>query len=87
MAARILDEYPILRQRAALWDEREIQILRASEAGADGLTVRALDSLAGLTDIAKDRGYWVNNCIAAYYGLEWIRAIQPVLDPEHLVNP
>ena len=87
MGARILHEYPILQQRAALWDWRQSQIIRARDNGEIELTVRALDSLAGLSDISDVKGYWVNNCIADYYGLNWIRAVEPVLDPERLDNP
>jgi hypothetical protein len=87
MAARILHEYPILQQRADLWDWRQTQIISARDNGESELSVRALDSLAGLTDLSANHGYWVNNCVADYYGLSWIRGVEPVLDPKRLVNP
>lgn len=87
MSARILDEYPILQQRAVLWDWRQVQIIAARDKGERELSVRALDSLAGLTDLSDNPGYWVNNCVADYYGLDWIRGIEPVLDPIRVVNP
>lgn len=87
MAARILHEYPILQQRAALWDARQAQIIAARDNGENELTVRALDSLAGLTDLSDNPAYWVNNCAANYYGVRSIRAVEPVLDTKRLINP
>ncbi len=87
MGARILHEYPILQRRAILWDGRQTEIIQARDNGETELSVRALDSLAGLTDLSDKSGYWVNNCVADYYGLNWIMGVEPVLNPEPLVNP
>jgi hypothetical protein len=87
MGARIIYEYPILRQRAALWDWRQSQIITARDNGESDITVRALDSLVGLTDLSGDQKYWVNKCAAKYYGLHWINAVEPVLDAGQLFNP
>jgi len=87
MTARIFSEYPILRERAALWDSRESQIIRARENGTGDITVRAFDSFVGLTELSDNPGVWVNRCAALYYGVNSIRAVEPVLDPVRFENP
>lgn len=87
MGARIFREYPVLQQRAVLWDGREAQILQARDRGESDLTVRPLDSLAGLTDLSEEKRYWVNRCVAYYYGLKWIRASGAALNSERFETP
>lgn len=87
MGARIFTEYPILKQRAAWSDWRESQIIMARDSGETDVTVRALDSLAGISELSDNAGFWVNNCAARYYGVKSIRAVEPVLDTVRLENP
>ena len=87
MGARIFTEYPILKQRAAWSDWRESQIIMARDSGETDVTVRALDSLAGISELSDNAGFWVNNCAARYFGVKSIRAVEPVLDTVRLENP
>jgi len=63
-----------------MWDQREVQILQARANGEQEITVRALDSLAGIAELSDNPGYWVNNCAARYYEVKSIRAVEPVLN-------
>jgi hypothetical protein len=68
-----------LAQRAFLWDGRDAQIRNLQAQGEKEVTVQALDSLAGILELQENPGHWVNRCAAGYYGLESLRAVQPVL--------
>lgn len=72
---------PDFQVRAQMWDRRDRQIRQMASAGEKQITVQALDSLAGITEIQENPSHWVNNCAAAYYGVEWIRAVEPILNP------
>jgi hypothetical protein len=80
VANRVYSSLPAFQDRAAMWDQREKQILQARANGGQDVTVRALDSLAGIAELSDNPGYWVNNCAARYYGVKSIRAIEPVLN-------
>ncbi|MEM5774137.1 MAG: hypothetical protein AAGU05_03980, partial [Anaerolineaceae bacterium] len=66
-----MNEY---RTRAVLWDERAGQIEQMRLSGEMNPHVTALDSLAGLQELAGDPDIWVNQCAAGYYGVESITA-------------
>lgn len=66
-----MNEYHI---RAVLWDERAGQIEQMRLSGEMNPHVTALDSLAGLQELAGDPDIWVNQCAAGYYGVESITA-------------
>jgi hypothetical protein len=57
------------------------QIRQKARAGEKQIPVQALDSLAGITKLQGNPSHWVNNCAAAYYGVESIRAVEPILNP------
>jgi hypothetical protein len=80
VANRVYAAWPSFQDRAAMWDAREEQILLARAAGEQEITVRALDSLAEIAELSADPDYWVNNCAERYYGIESLRAVEPVLN-------
>lgn len=87
IGARFLTEYPLMQQRAVLWDGRDTQIRQLLAAGETRLVVPAMNSLTGILELSDDEGFWVNNCAALYYGAESISAVEPVLDAVQLSNP
>jgi hypothetical protein len=87
IGARFLTEYPLMQQRAVLWDGRDTQIRQLLVAGETQLVVPAMNSLTGILELSDDEGFWVNNCAALYYGAESISAVEPVLDTVQLSNP
>lgn len=72
---------PDFQLRAQMWDLRDAQIRQMANAGEKQITVQALDSLAGITELQENPSHWVNNCAAAFYGVESIRAVEPILNP------
>ena len=87
VATRVYSALPAFQDRAAMWDQREVQILQARANGEQEITVRALDSLAGIAELSDNPGYWVNNCAARYYEVKSIRAIEPVLNHFESIIP
>ncbi|HEY5729021.1 MAG TPA: hypothetical protein VIS72_03160 [Anaerolineales bacterium] len=68
-------------ERAAIWDERDLQIRQSKDQGILEIHVRGIDSLpvGGILDFT-DKGrpaFWVNNCAIRYYGVEGIYASLP----------
>ena len=57
---------------ASLWDSREQRIYTAVIEGETDLVVQPLPYIPG--DIGPDPGYWINRCVATYYGLNSIVA-------------
>jgi len=51
------------------YDMRQPQLETAVEEGQFDLTVNALQSQFGVSDISADPANWVNNCMAEYYDL------------------
>jgi len=74
-ARSIYAELPGYQQRAALWDQRDSEIRQAEEAGLRNIKVRAIDSLAGVSELQENPGNWINRCAAWLYGMESISAV------------
>jgi hypothetical protein len=87
IGARFLTEYPLMQQRADLWDGRDTQIQQLKTKGEKQLVVPAMNSLAGILELSDHEGFWVNHCAASYYGVQSISAVEPVLDPVQLSTP
>lgn len=72
---------PLYAERAAVWDERDLQIRQSKEQGILEIHVRGIDGspVGGIRDFmdARGPGYWVNNCAVRYYGVEAIYATLP----------
>jgi len=80
-------EYPDYLLRGQMWDLRDAQIRREQAAGAREITVRALDSWAGITELQANPDHWVNNCAADYYHVDSITAVEPILNPPQYTGP
>ena len=55
---------------ASLWDERDFRIREAIGRGETSLTVPILPYIPG--DLSPSPEFWINRCVAAYYGLDSI---------------
>lgn len=71
---RTLEDIPVYRQRAAVWDAREAEILAMKAEGQQDLVVRFL-SEAPIQDLGDHTGYRLNRCAAALYGVNSIVAV------------
>jgi hypothetical protein len=71
---RTLEDVPVYQQRAAVWDAREADILAMKAQGQQDLVVRFL-SEAPIQDLGDHRGYRLNRCAAALYGVNSIVAV------------
>jgi len=58
---------------AASWDQRAEILAQAVSSGVQNVTVNGLSARFGVADLSDDPGYWVNQCMAAYYQIPSIR--------------
>jgi hypothetical protein len=76
-----IGKIPLYAERAAVWDQRDLQIRQSKDQGILEIHVRGIDGLpvGGIRDFADSYGpgYWVNNCAIRYYGVEAIYATLP----------
>jgi hypothetical protein len=70
----VLGEVPAYRERAALWDEREVMIFLLIEEGQTDPIVPQFDGVLGVKELDVNANHWVNRCAAKYYGFNSIRA-------------
>jgi hypothetical protein len=77
-AWRALEDIPVYRQSAVVWDAREAEILAMKAQGQQDLVVRFLSEVP-IQDLGDHRGYRLNRCAAALYGVKSIVAV-PVED-------
>jgi hypothetical protein len=73
-AWRMAGEIPVYRERAAAWDAREIEIKALKADGQTDLVVRFL-SKERLQDLGDHKGFRLNRCAAALYGVNTIVAV------------
>ena len=73
-AWRTFGEIPVYRQSAAVWDAREAEILAMKAQGQQDLVVRFLSAVP-IQDLGDHRGYRLNRCAAALYGVNSIVAV------------
>ncbi len=64
------------RAYAGMWDRRDREIRNVSLRGESDLTIPALSHTLNLGDITPDPQFWVNRCVAEYYGLKSIRSVR-----------
>ena len=62
------------RQSAAVWDAREAQILVMKAQGEQDLVVPFLSEVP-IQDLGDHKGYRLNRCAAALYGVNSIVAV------------
>jgi hypothetical protein len=73
-AGRLTGEIPVYRERAAAWDAREAEIKSMKAQGQTDLVVRFL-SKERLQDLGDHKGFRLNRCAAALYGVDTIVAV------------
>jgi hypothetical protein len=71
---RTLEDLPVYRQSAAVWDAREAEILAMKAEGQKDLVVRFLGEVP-IQDLGDRTGYRLNRCAAALYGVNSIVAV------------
>jgi hypothetical protein len=67
-------EIPAYQQRAAAWDKRDSEIRALKEQGVRDLVVRFLSD-DQIQDLGDRRGFRLNRCAAALYGVDSILAV------------
>jgi uncharacterized protein DUF6056 len=77
-AWRTFGEIPVYQQRAAAWDARESEIKVLKAEGETDLVVRFLSD-ERLQDLGDHKGFRLNRCAAALYGVNSIVAV-PMYD-------
>lgn len=73
---KVVREIEIARERAAVWDERDLGVRKDIDRGESVILVRALDSFSQIAELRADSDFWVNRCAAQYYGVESIVALE-----------
>jgi hypothetical protein len=73
-AWRTYGEIPLYRQSAVVWDAREAQILAMKAQGEQDLVVPFLSEVP-IQDLGDHKGYRLNRCAAALYGVNSIVAV------------
>jgi hypothetical protein len=64
---------PDFQAYARSWDQRAAVLLNARQQGQTEITVYGLTNRFGISDLEAEPDYWVNNCMAEYYGFSAIR--------------
>ncbi len=64
---------PDYQSYAHLWDQRADVLLNAHQQGQTEITVYGLTNRFGISDLEAAPDYWVNSCMADYYGFAAIR--------------
>jgi hypothetical protein len=70
-----INEGQVLQVKAQRWDARHELIQEARSTGLRDLRVQEVDVVSSLEDIGPNPEYWVNGCVAQYYGLDSITAL------------
>ena len=73
-AGRTFEDIPLYQERAAAWDYREAEINAMKAEGQTDLVVRFL-SKERLQDLGDHKGFRLNRCAAALYGVDSIVAV------------
>ncbi|HKZ44669.1 MAG TPA: DUF6056 family protein [Anaerolineales bacterium] len=70
-------EYPLYKQRAMDWDQRDAYIRSQLAAGNKDITVTTFFMIGNVLEFNPDSGNWLNGCAAMYYGADSISAVSP----------
>ena len=76
MIPMVVNDVSPLKARAAAWDQRQEYIYQQKAAGETNITVPAFDNIDRITEIKEDAAHWVNVCVASYYGIDSIQAVE-----------
>jgi hypothetical protein len=69
----ILQQAPDFQVYAQSWDKRNTVLLDGRRQGQTDITVVGLNNRFGIADLRVEPDYWVNACMASYYGFTAIR--------------
>jgi len=61
--------FPVFELRAEQWDKRVAFIEQNKKSGILNFQVKGIDSYAGVFELQKDPGFWINNCAAETFGV------------------
>jgi hypothetical protein len=67
-----VQQAPEYQSYATFWDQRAAVLLNARQQGDTQITVYGLSSRFGISDLEAEPDYWVNSCMAEYYGFSTI---------------
>ncbi|MCA1594572.1 MAG: DUF6056 family protein, partial [Acidobacteria bacterium] len=70
---------PKARALAALWEKQHAELRAAESRGVKSMTVSTVYYLEGTDLLKRDPQWYVNECVAAYYGMDSLTAVP---DPE-----
>ena len=58
------------KSSAIEFDQRDIHIKKLKKNGSQVITVSKINNFIGGTELSEDSGFWVNECICDYYGVD-----------------
>lgn len=64
----VIKQLPAYRDYASRWDTRHQELLLLSSQGEQRVEVFGLENRFGISDLRVESDYWVNRCMADYYG-------------------
>jgi len=68
-----VQQVPEFRAYAQSWDEKDDLLRQAAQSGQSEITVTGGYGRFDVSDISTEPDYWVNGCMAYYYGLSRVR--------------
>lgn len=66
-------QVPDLQKLASQWDQRHAFLLEARRQGQSDVTAYGLQNRSGIGDLRAEPEYWINACMAEYYGFSTLR--------------
>ena len=84
-ARRTFSKAPRVRALALIWDKQDRDILAAKDRGETDLTVPVAYNIGGTDLMTADPQWYVNQCVARYYGVNTITAT-PSLDGLRIIS-
>ncbi len=68
-----IQQAPDFQSYAQSWDKRNVILLDGHRQGLTDITVVGLHNRFGIGDLRVEPNYWINGCMAGYYGYQAIR--------------
>lgn len=69
---KVWQQVPDFRDYAARWDKRHQELMVIAARSKESVEVFGLENRFGISDLKEDEDYWVNRCMADYYGFSAI---------------
>jgi hypothetical protein len=70
MSIRALEFSERMRSYSEYWESTDDRLRAAARAGESTVSIRVQQDWAGLDGPSTDPGFWVNGCMATYYGVQ-----------------